>query len=34
MEIVVSITLGLWVSVSGWFCYKHYKIDEKREKEN
>lgn len=33
MEIVISIALGIWVSVAGWICYKHYKNDERREKE-
>lgn len=33
MEIVISIALGIWISISGMLCYKHYKSDEKRENE-
>lgn len=34
MEIVISIALGLWVSVAGLLCYIHYNNDKRREKEN
>lgn len=33
MEIVISIALGVWVSISGWLCYRHYNKDNRRENE-
>lgn len=31
MEIIISIGLGVWVSISGVLCYIHYSNDDKRE---